>query len=37
MNSLIRWECKLGDEIEIWGGLDRVGAKLYLDISRLKE
>lgn len=35
MNSLIRWECKLGDEIEIWGG--RVGAKLYLDISRLKE
>lgn len=20
MNSLIRWECKLGDEIEIWGG-----------------
>lgn len=35
MNSLIRWECKLGDEIEIWGGSCQ--CELYLDISRLKE
>lgn len=32
-NSLIRWKCKLRDEMEIL----IVGEKLYLDISRLKD